>query len=543
MEPTLISYSRVSSAKQLSGTGLEQQKDAETLNKLSEKYGLPVDKRTFSDEGLSGYHGHNLQGEFGKILELISTGSIVRGSILVITSLDRLSRAKANEAMELMLSVINRGIRIYTAMDEKLYSSDSPNLTADLIVSVIIMAQAHEESLKKSKRTIGSAIALIDRFYKGERASDGNPFAIKSVGKAPWFIDVSGDSVKPHEYFFPVAKWMVQQLLNGKGTTRLVNELNESYEAPNKVWSHSMVQRFSSSEALIGKAIFNIAGNQYELDGYYPRLMTDDEFYQIKARKKQATHSRTSKSTQTILSGLKVLKCRECGGSLSYTSASKYNAYRCINGMRSKAKCSGMSVPAYYVDEIVTASLNWFTLQPKPAIEDLVTPAQMKLEKAQSELNQIEEDYLDSPSGVLARLLNQKEQEVDALKVALEHAKMNQQVDSFIGNEELESTNDYRQAISRSIDSIRVHKVANLKALISIYFKTGINKHVLVHKGNVVQSGSFYFDPEKEKLLKDKNEFLLFVADGRLNQWIDNGVLDTPPEDYDYSGIPDGYLD
>ncbi|WP_257966216.1 recombinase family protein, partial [Vibrio parahaemolyticus] len=243
-----------------------------------------------------------------------------------------------------------------------------------------------------------------------------------------------------------MAKWMVQQLLNGMGTTRLVNELNESYEAPNKVWSHSMVQRFSSSEALIGKAIFNIAGNQYELDGYYPRLMTDDEFYQIKARKKKATHSRTSKSSETILSGLKVLKCRECGGSLSYTGSGKYNAYRCINGMKSKAKCSGMSVPASYVDDVVTTSLNWFTLQPKPAIEDLVTPAQMKLEKAQSELNQIEKDYLDSPSGVLARLLNKKEQEVEELKVALEHAKMNQQVDSFMGNEKLESTNDYRQA-------------------------------------------------------------------------------------------------
>ncbi|WP_210474068.1 recombinase family protein [Vibrio crassostreae] len=161
---SIISYSRVSSAKQLDGTGIAQQKDQSILNQLSEQYSLPIDERTFSDEGLSGYHGHNLQGEFGRILELIASGSIAKGSILSITSLDRLSRAKTNEAMELMLSVINRGINIYTAMDDKLYSSESSNLTADLIVSVIIMAQAHEESLKKSHRTRGNAVNLIDGF-------------------------------------------------------------------------------------------------------------------------------------------------------------------------------------------------------------------------------------------------------------------------------------------------------------------------------------------------------------------------------------------
>ncbi|MGF1696273.1 hypothetical protein L4C54_11435 [Vibrio lamellibrachiae] len=81
MNPSIISYARVSSAKQIQGTGLSQQKDQTILNQLSVKYSLPVDDRSFSDAGLSGFHSKNLQGEFGLIRELISTGSIAKGSI------------------------------------------------------------------------------------------------------------------------------------------------------------------------------------------------------------------------------------------------------------------------------------------------------------------------------------------------------------------------------------------------------------------------------------------------------------------------------
>lgn len=346
MQPTIISYSRVSSAKQLTGTGIAQQKDAAVLESLSQKHSLPIDKRSFSDEGLSGYHSANLQGEFGRILCLISSGSIVEGSILAITSLDRISRAKTNEAMELMLSVLNRGIRIYTAMDDKLYSSDSQNLTADLIVSVIIMAQAHEESLKKSQRTIGNALTLIRKHEEGIRSSDGNPIAIKSVGKLPWWIDSTDGSIKPDSYYFPIAQTMAQKMVDGVGVHRILNWLNENYKAPSNkpYWSNSMVTRFHKSEALRGLFKLNLDGNEHTLKDYLPRVCSDEEFYIIQSIKKSRIHLRSNKVTSGY-GGVGVLKCRLCGGSLTQQVSSKQEAYRCINGMKNRSMCSGLTAP------------------------------------------------------------------------------------------------------------------------------------------------------------------------------------------------------
>ncbi|CAM4444249.1 recombinase family protein [Vibrio agarivorans] len=536
MKPTLISYSRVSSAKQLEGTGIEQQQDYKLLNQLSKEYGLPIDERTFSDEGLSGFHSHNLQGEFGRILQLISTGSIIKGSILVITSLDRLSRAKTNDAMELMLSVINRGIRIYTAMDSKLYCSDSPNLTADLIVSVIIMAQAHEESLKKSKRTKGNALALIERFHKGERAADGNPIAIKSVGSLPWWVESSDGSVKPHPYYFGVAQWIAQQSLSGVGTTKLLSDLNELYTPPNgKGWYRTTVTRFTKSKSLTGLAVFTLDGVEHELSGYFPQVITEDEFYQIQARKKTATHSRTSKNKPTILNGLQVLKCRSCGGGMNYYTAGGRKAYRCINGMTNRAKCKGMSCSSEPVHEAVKRSLTWFSVQPKPVKEDKVTPVVARLDEAQAKLNQMEADYMESPSNIMAKMLAQVEQDVEALRIELEETRLSQaSTDDFGTFDEPETTDEYRDVIVRSVNTVQVHKMGRKEMLISIYFKSGLNKHYYIKNNEVLQEGILYYEPQAELDLLDKANWMLFVADGRLNQWIDTGKpLDVLPDPWE----------
>lgn len=48
-QPTIISYSRVSSDRQISGTGLALQKGTRVLEELSHKYALPIDTRSQQD--------------------------------------------------------------------------------------------------------------------------------------------------------------------------------------------------------------------------------------------------------------------------------------------------------------------------------------------------------------------------------------------------------------------------------------------------------------------------------------------------------------
>ncbi|WP_210474119.1 zinc ribbon domain-containing protein, partial [Vibrio crassostreae] len=363
--------------------------------------------------------------------------------------------------------------------------------------------------------------ALIDRHIKGERAPDGYPFAIKSIGKLPWWVDASNGSVKPHEYYFPVAQWLIQQALTGIGVTSLVNQLNQLFTPPNgkEQWHYSMVNRFHKSNSLLGTGSFKIDDTIHSLPDYFPVVTTEEELLLIRAKKRSATHSRTSSNPKTVLSGMGILKCRCCHGGVSFTTTAGYSAYRCINGMQSKAKCNGLSVSSTYVDDAVKQSLTWFSTQPKPAIIDKVTPLKGKLFEVESRLAQMEADYMDSPSSVLARMITNLESEVGAIRSELDEAITTEVVQSF-PSESPETVDEYRDAILRSIDRVYLYKLGRKKILVSIYFKMGINTHVAVKDGDVILASSFYDCPDKENQLMDKTNFLLWVEQGHLETWL-----------------------
>lgn len=515
MQPTVISYSRVSSNKQLSGTGLAQQKDTKILNQLSEEYGLVIDDRIFSDAGVSGYHSHNLQGEFGKILELINTGSIVRGSILAITSLDRLSRAKTNEAMELMLSVINRGIRIYTAMDNKLYSNDSANLTADLIVSVIIMAQAHEESLKKSQRTRGNAIALINKHNDGVRHESGRPIAITSIGSLPWWISIKDGSIKAIDADVLAIKYYVDLTLSGIGAITAIDKLTIKF--PHREWTYGMLSRLHKRESLIGKCVFTIDNVNHELIDYLPRIITDVQFYQLTSIKKNRVHARSNGKT-SYLTGSGILKCRQCGGAVSSSRSQDKVRLVCINKQHRKASCDGFSLLAEPIEQAIEEVITGWFIEPKP-VEDESSKYKLMLEDKRAQLKQAESDYMDNPSNVLAKMLGVMETDIANLESSYKEALVHSKDDEYFGKLPGD-TDGNRLAIKRSFESIHICKVKRLHTLISLYSKRGFNMHIYLRQGKIIKADTFYTDLNREDDLKDKSLFLLFINDGSLDHWL-----------------------
>jgi hypothetical protein len=94
------------------------------------------------------------------ILEVnaIDGGHVVPGSYLLVESLDRLSRADVlTIALPQFTSIINKGIIIVTLRDKKIYSSESiKKHPIDLIMSILIMIRANEESDTKADR-VGKA--------------------------------------------------------------------------------------------------------------------------------------------------------------------------------------------------------------------------------------------------------------------------------------------------------------------------------------------------------------------------------------------------
>ncbi len=218
--PKIYNYARVSSTKQLQGVGLETQQQRSVLEELSEKHHLPIDDENFVDQGLSAYHGKHKEGALGVVLTRIESGEIPAGSILVVFSLDRLSRETVNIAMEQLLRIINQGVRVYTHIDGKLFDAKSEHLTADLIISLITMQRANEESETKSKRTNGAFKVALKRWKETSEPQ-------RNLGRTPLWIDQSTNTFNINA---EGVKKAVEMKISGYGDLKIKQYLDANFE-------------------------------------------------------------------------------------------------------------------------------------------------------------------------------------------------------------------------------------------------------------------------------------------------------------------------
>ena len=157
------SYLRFSTPEQSRGDSRRRQ--TAMAESYATRHGLQLDTAlNFRDLGMSAFRSKNArQGGLRDFLLAVEYSLVPPESILLIESLDRLSRAEVLEAQALFLQIINAGITIVTLLDERSYSKVSINLNPiDLLISLIIMMRANEESATKSKRLRAAVAANRD---------------------------------------------------------------------------------------------------------------------------------------------------------------------------------------------------------------------------------------------------------------------------------------------------------------------------------------------------------------------------------------------
>ncbi|MGA2226779.1 MAG: recombinase family protein, partial [Syntrophobacteraceae bacterium] len=153
-QPKAYSYLRFSRPEQEDGDSIRRQTE------ISEEWARSHDhvldgSLKMEDHGLSAFHGkHVSEGALGQFLEKVKAGQIPQGSVLLVESLDRLSREELTEALEQFLAIIRNGIKIVTLADNaREYTKETINSNmGDLFVGLSIMVRAHEESKMKSFR-------------------------------------------------------------------------------------------------------------------------------------------------------------------------------------------------------------------------------------------------------------------------------------------------------------------------------------------------------------------------------------------------------
>ncbi len=154
---TAYSYIRFSSREQERGDSLRRQTD--TAEQYVSKHNLILDRTLYlRDLGISGFKGKNRrEGALKTFLDAVESGLVKKGSYLLVENIDRLSREDVVTAQVNFLDLVQRGIRIVTLLDRRIYDLETfkkePSALYMLIGSI---HRAHEESQLKSDR-VGKA--------------------------------------------------------------------------------------------------------------------------------------------------------------------------------------------------------------------------------------------------------------------------------------------------------------------------------------------------------------------------------------------------
>lgn len=302
------SYVRISTFEQSEGSGVERQ--LEKTRQYAEENGLILDTEMV-DIGKSGFHGrHKKDGVFGEFIDLVKEGKIKRGSVLVVESLDRLSREKVIVAAGQLLSLLGEGIDVVTLQDRMRYSSNAT--VGDLIVSLTIMSRAHEESAIKSDR-VKAAI---------EKRREMAVLGVKTfVQNGPSWIDQ--ERQKDRTYVFTlnhradVIRRIFDLYLAGYGMNKICQIFNAE-KVPNlsraKLWKDNILFAILRNEATIG----TYQVGETSIKDYFPACITEDMFWRTQDElKKRSKSGRKGVRYTNLFQGFVV--CHHCGNPVMTT--------------------------------------------------------------------------------------------------------------------------------------------------------------------------------------------------------------------------------
>lgn len=305
----VYSYLRFSDPRQATGSSADRQ--LQYAQRWASEKGLVLDESlSLRDEGLSAYHQrHVKQGALGVFLQAVEDGRIADGSVLVVEGLDRLSRAEPIQAQAQLAQIINAGITVVTASDGREYNRAGLKAQPmDLVYSLLVMIRAHEESDTKSKRVK----AAIRRQCEGWIA--GTYRGVIRNGKDPQWLRWDGQEFHLIPERVEGVRLVLDLFRRGYGSVRIIREMAQRGLAlTDKGVTALQVHRLVRLPALMGVKVLELEGESYRLDGYYPPILTADEFADLSALVDSRVKRKGRGEIPGLVTGLGITYCGYCG--------------------------------------------------------------------------------------------------------------------------------------------------------------------------------------------------------------------------------------
>jgi DNA invertase Pin-like site-specific DNA recombinase len=295
------SYLRFSSKKQAKGESRRRQ--LEFAEAVCERRGWCLDDSLqFEDLGMSAYRGKNADvGALSGFLAATQTPRVSRGSVLIVESLDRLSREEVDEAYDLFRRIIKAGVTIVTREPEREYSQENMrgNMLS-LLEPLFIMARAHEESAVKSMRA-------RDAWEQRRRRVREDLAPVK--GRRPSWIELADAGYRLRPGRCETVRAIFAMAREGLGAYRIANFLRAQpgLHPPLGVkgeWGAHYVRWVLRSRAAYGA--YESAADGSVVEGYYPAVVSEGEWLQAQAaaQARKRRSGRPAKNDMNLFTGL-----------------------------------------------------------------------------------------------------------------------------------------------------------------------------------------------------------------------------------------------
>jgi DNA invertase Pin-like site-specific DNA recombinase len=282
-----FSYIRFSTPDQAKGDSLRRQLEA--AEEYCRKHSLTLDS-SLRDLGTSAHKGENAkQGHLAAFLQAIEDGRVPAGSVLIVESVDRISRQGINLGHDLLKKILRSGVRIVTLVPLQEYGPEDLEDFAKTLMLMVVLQRAFEESNTKSKR----CGAAWDNWRKSGKAMPFLPAWLKKDGNGGVVVDEdAADTIRR----------IFQLAIAGYGALAIVNKFTADGVPPigrSGRWTAQYVKKLLRSRLVLGEfqAHQGRGGKHRKAIGrptsnFYPALITEAEWLAARA----AIHSRTRKA-------------------------------------------------------------------------------------------------------------------------------------------------------------------------------------------------------------------------------------------------------
>jgi DNA invertase Pin-like site-specific DNA recombinase len=275
-----FSYVRISTGIQARGGGIRRQ--LQESREYAERHGFDLqEENQLADVGVSAFKGKNLAptAALGRFLEAVRAGKIPRRSVLLIESLDRLSRREALSAVGTFIDVLKAGIDIHTLTDGKIYTAETT--FEELMFSIAIMTRAYDESKVKSVR--------LRAAWRQKRELAGT----KPMTKwCPSWLRLSSDRTRYEviEDRAKVIRHIFSEAAAGVGSYSIARRLNERrvpHFRRSRGWHFSFISKALKNPAVYG--LFQphkVVNGRRRPDGdpiqnYFPAIVEESVFNRV----------------------------------------------------------------------------------------------------------------------------------------------------------------------------------------------------------------------------------------------------------------------